>query len=568
LIFAVVLILATRRYRHFLIPPGVILGSILLFYLVLWITGTPNATAVEQGWLLGTVPEQGLWPPLDYSAITQINVAALVTQTGNLAVVVIVAVVGILLNITGIEIVTGQTIDLNRELKAAGLGNVVSGLGGGGAGYHTLGSSTLAYKMGARTRLVAVLMVIFALVILLLGGRFLSYFPNLVLGGLLIFLGLDFLAEWVYEAWFKLSKADYGIIILILVTMNTVGVLEGVGLGIFLAVVLFVINYSRIDVVKHAFSGTTYHTRVDRAPLYQQLLHSKDHWLYILELQGFIFFGTANKLFEQIQQRLTAPASALPRFIILDFRRVSGLDSSAVFSFTKIKQLIRSKKVVLILTDLSPDMAHQLKGVLDDGSIRQFSNLSYGVEWCENEMIRIYREVGLATKPKTLVQQLEAFWREQRLDEEEAETAVDLMDYLRPADPHPGSEKIIELMTYWQKMEVETGHYLTRQGDPAQTLYFIEQGRATVEIEAEGGKKLPLRILEAGAVVGEVSIYRQQVASASVVATQPCTVYSLSLDDLKRIEKESPEAALILHKFLAPLVSERLASLNNTLQAL
>jgi len=37
------------------------------------------------------------------------------------------------------------------------------------------------------------------------------------------------------------------------------------------------------------------------------------------------------------------------RYMVLDFRQVSGLDASAVLSFSKMKQLAQSKNFVLVL---------------------------------------------------------------------------------------------------------------------------------------------------------------------------------------------------------------------------
>jgi hypothetical protein len=43
------------------------------------------------------------------------------------------------------------------------------------------------------------------------------YFPKPVLGDLLLILGISFVMEWVYDAYFKLSKIDYYLVLLILV---------------------------------------------------------------------------------------------------------------------------------------------------------------------------------------------------------------------------------------------------------------------------------------------------------------------------------------------------------------
>jgi sulfate permease, SulP family len=44
-------------------------------------------------------------------------------------------------------------------------------------------------------------------------------------------------------------------------------------------------------------------------------------------------------LFAKIKSRLTDPQQEPPSYFLLDFSRVSGLDSSAVFSFIKCRQI-------------------------------------------------------------------------------------------------------------------------------------------------------------------------------------------------------------------------------------
>ncbi|MFN2286654.1 MAG: SulP family inorganic anion transporter, partial [Anaerolineae bacterium] len=300
-LFAILLTIILRRHSHFLIVPAALLLASGLFYLVLWLAGLSIAEATAQGWLLEAFPAGRLWQPLSLAALQQVAWPAVASQAGSIGTVMLISVVSLLLNASGLEVTARKEIDLNRELKAAGIANCIAGLGGSAAGYHALSLSTLGLRLGANSRLIGLTVAIVNGVMLFFGAKVLAYFPKPVLGGLIIFMGLGFLIEWLYDGWAKLAKADYAIVWLILIMMTVVGVLEGVGLGLVLAVILFVINYSRIEVVKNTLSRTTYHSHVVRPRLYRQLLNQKGDWVYILRLQGFIFFGTANKLLEQIR---------------------------------------------------------------------------------------------------------------------------------------------------------------------------------------------------------------------------------------------------------------------------
>ena len=56
---------------------------------------------------------------------------------------------------------------------------------------------------------------------LVFGTSLLAYFPKPLLGGLLFFLGLDFLYDWVVAGWKKLSRIDYAVVLLILAVISS-----------------------------------------------------------------------------------------------------------------------------------------------------------------------------------------------------------------------------------------------------------------------------------------------------------------------------------------------------------
>jgi len=146
--------------------------------------------------------------------------------------------------------------------------NLIAGLGGGPVGYQTLSLSVLGHKLSSNSRLVGLISATLAGVTLLFGASVLSFFPKPVLGGLLCFLGLAFLSEWVYDAWFTLPKNDYALVLLILGVIGTFGFLQGVVVGIVAAAAIFMINYSQINVIKHTLSGANYQSNVvGRCPI-------------------------------------------------------------------------------------------------------------------------------------------------------------------------------------------------------------------------------------------------------------------------------------------------------------
>lgn len=136
--------------------------------------------------------------------------SAILGQAGNGATILAMSLVSLLMNAGALELTIRDEIELNRELTSAGLGNLVAGLGGGMPGYQDVALSALGYRMRTRSRLVGIVPAILRGGVLLFGASLVSYVLKPLLGSLLLFAGLAFLAEWTLDAWTKLSRAEDG----------------------------------------------------------------------------------------------------------------------------------------------------------------------------------------------------------------------------------------------------------------------------------------------------------------------------------------------------------------------
>jgi SulP family sulfate permease len=545
LVIAVLMLAILNRYNHFLLLPGMLLGLVVLFYGIVWLTRTPVAQVSAQGWLLGPFPMGGLLQPVGPSDLVDVQWTAILGQAGNLASILLVSVVSLLLNTSGVELVIERDLDLNRELEAAGVGNLLAGLLGGSVNYHALTNITLNYRLSRGSRLAGWVAAGFCGLVLLLGATMLSFVPKLVLGTLLVLLGLSFLYEWVYQAWTKFPRVEYLVILLILVVIATAGYLQGVGLGILVAVGLFAASYSRINVVKHALSGAEYLSQVTRSSRQRQALVEHGDGMFILQLQGYIFFGTANNLLEQVRERVGQGGSSSLRFVILDFRQVTGLDSTAMLSFTKMKQVARKHGFTLLITAPSSQIRQQLDmadftASAEDGAL-VFPDLDHGLEWCENQILET---VGLPMD----------------------DGGQTIEEQLRESLPVPAG--LDSLLAYLERLTVDSGTYLMRQGDSPDYVYFVEDGQVTARLEREGEDPVRLETMRSGRVVGELGFYLGKVRTAAVVADETCTVYRLSLDGLEQMEREAPEGAFAFHRIIIHLLAERASHLIRTVSAL
>ena len=310
-----------------------------------------------RGWLLGPFPGGGLYQPLTPGRPAHRWIGPRSwAQADKIATILVLSVVALLLNASALEVTFRQDIDLDRELRTAGFANLAGGLGGGPVGYQTLGMSALAHRLGARSRLVNLISALLCGAALFFGASLISYFPKVVLGGMLLYLGLTFLSEWLIDARRFLPAIDYLLVWLILAIIVAFGFLQGIAAGIFIAAILFVITYSRVNIIKNVLNGQIFHSNVDRPKVHRDLLtkhgggdlYPAPAGLHLLrhdpEHSG-TRAGAAGGPTRQ-QTRLC--------YLVLDFQRVTRLDSSAVFGITRLKQLAIANGIWMVWTQVSP----------------------------------------------------------------------------------------------------------------------------------------------------------------------------------------------------------------------
>lgn len=548
IVFALAMYFLPKSIEHFLLLPGIIVAAIALFYAGLAITGTSIEQANAQQLLLGSLPPGELFHFKTVPAIAGADWNIVAKQLPTLAALWLVESIALLLNANAIELLVKRDFDLNRELKIAGAGSIVSGIGGGAGGFSSINETALARQLGGTTRSVGRIIAVMCFAIAFGSAESLAYFPKFILVGLPLLLGIDSLYEWIYQAWFRFSRSDYGIILLIVAVTATAGYLEGIAIGLIAAIVLFVINYSQLAVTKRISSGAYYHSNVLRTPEEMDILEAEGEQVLVLELQGVIFFGTANKLIHQIRDRFEQNSSV--RFVILDFRLVSGLDASAVLSFDKLKQLATQRQGHLLFTHLSKEAKERLRqgDCLDDDDplIHQFDDLDRGLEWCEQHILEAH------------LTQLEAGTAESSLSR-----------YLKSV--FADAAQVDQLMSRLKICSLQPDEYLFRQGDPFDGLYFVGSGQVSVVLELDDQQTKRIRTYTIGNTIGEMGLYRQTVRMASVVADKPSTVYFLSSESFEQIEASEPLLAANIHRFVVNLLAERLEhreqELKNLLQS-
>ncbi|MBZ0275336.1 MAG: cyclic nucleotide-binding domain-containing protein [Anaerolineae bacterium] len=542
LCFGILMFWGMRSVHHILTFPAFLLAGFVSFYLFLFVSHISIQQAVDAGLLLGNMGDTIRWSPLNLSQLTTINWASLSDQAGNLMVIIIITPITLLLNISGIELAIREDIDINQEMRALGFINILSGLAGGMIGFHALGMTRLSQDMNARNKRIGIVVGVIPLLVLFLGSTILTYIPVPLLGALLVFLGLSFAYEWAIEKRHSLALADWLVVLFIGITIVVAGFLTGIILGLISVVAVFLVNYSRTNIFHHEFSGAETTSNVERNAHQQRELLKLGQHISVMELQGFIFFGTANAILDRLKARLNEAALPLA-YMILDFRRVTGVDSSAAFSFIKAQYQAESHNFMLIFTHLSPQLEDQFahNGIAPNDHLKYFADLDHALEWVENELIE-HNRVTQMRVPATLKLQL--------------------------AERGFAKSHTQRLESYLDVVRLEENDILIHEGAESDDLYFIELGQVTIYVDVPNGAPVRLQTLSLGTLVGEIGFLLRSNRSATVKADCTTIAYRLTRDAMNRLGTEDPELALAVKDLLLGVVAERLATTTRKIAAL
>ncbi|MEM8924745.1 MAG: cyclic nucleotide-binding domain-containing protein [Actinomycetota bacterium] len=498
-------------------------GSTALFFAVAAATSSIDGVA-DAGWLVGPFTGMDGWRPItpdDLRAADWPTVAGLAVPIGA---IVFVSMIGHLLNLKGIQATSGQRVAFGHEMTSAGVANVIAAPVGGLIGFHSLGDTTLAARVGIRGRTVPMAIGAVSIVIGAFAGELVGYIPRFVLGGMLIGLGLLLISGWMLELR-RQRNGETVVSVIILSVVIWAGMLAGVGVGIVAASLIFLVRYSRIDPVRLERTGATYPSTVDRTPAERRQLDDRPDAVRVYQVQGYLFFGSIELLHDRVDDVLGAEGL---RCVIIDFRHVTGIDLSAIDVLRRLRTTATETGVLLMWSDVEPRIARQLglHGTADDPSAHNFVDLDHAIERAENTVLA---------------------WVEPMAD---GGDALDISDALRSR---------LRPMTFADGQRIESF------GDSSRRLYLIESGRCSVSLPSDDGDLLRLREFGAGTVFGEFGFQTGQPRTADIHAVGPVEVLTLDRDDYEAMHGDDPALALELSDLMLNVNVQRVVDLTRRL---
>ena len=394
--YGIVLYLAIKRWGNPLILPVSVALAGAAYHLVLASLGISVEAARAEGLLLSSTADGNLWPALFPADLVQVQWASMAEQLPHILTLIFVAFICVVMNFSGLELAVNQELDWDREFRVTGVASMVTGLGGGTVATFVVPASLRSKLLGATTRLTGVVAALVIGVALFLGDGMLGFVPaSLVGGGILIFAGLGMLDQGLVANFRRLPWSEYGIILLIFITITSFGMIEGVGVGMLATLVFFAVRLSRVDPIASQFTARERESNKTRPVPDRAILLEEGERVQAYQLRGYLFFGSVHPLADYLRQSLRG--ASRPTCLILDFGAVSGFDFSAVNVLSRFLQTAHAAGVRVALSTLSKELQTGLEHNLPPAVYAELlvePDADRALERCEDIVIAEWRDTA------------------------------------------------------------------------------------------------------------------------------------------------------------------------------
>lgn len=437
----------------------------------------------------------------------------------------------------------------DRELVVQGVANTLSACCGGLASASGLARCTNSVKAGARSRLAA--LVYAGLGMLMLAGiGYIGDMPLAVMGGIIAAVAWIMVDDWsrqvprqllsrhrLTRAQRKTLLANYLVMLLVVATAVVANLLAAVFVGVIAAAFLFVRRNSG-SIIRRELVGDRQRSLRRRSLSRMRELEREGWRIVVLELEGALFFGTADQLAREAE-RVAAKAD----YLILDFRRVTEIDVTGVrILLQATRQVAASRcRTLFAAIRLYGARGRILSSAGIDGVVPHghwFESADAAMEWAEDDLLQRF------DLPEP---------RERVLELRETQLAWGIK-----------GEEAAQLMAALVELKFAPGEAVFHAGDAADGLFVLLSGCVSVVLRGSPSHKR-LASFAPGVMFGELGLLDGRPRSADVYADEDAIVLKLTQRAFEQIRAQNPDLAA---KILFNLGVEIAARLRYTTRAM
>ncbi|KAI0244315.1 hypothetical protein L0F63_004878 [Massospora cicadina] len=564
-----------RRINSPILLPFFYLTIPAVFFAAVWAFNLDPAELQARGWLFPAQdtsrPFYNFYRHFDFANTSWSTLPKLVP---TMLALTFFGVLHVPINVPAVALTIKKDVfDVDRELVGHGWSNLVSGLCGSLQNYLTYSSSVLFYKSGGNDWCASAMLAVATVGVWVVGPGVAGYVPCVIVGCMIFHLGLELLKEGVFETYGVMSGLEYMTIWLIVAAMALLGFVEGVFMGIVLACLFFVYIYSRRAPIRASYSGHAARSTVRRVYHHRRCLDQLASQIHVIKLQGFMFFGTIVQVESHIRAQFDDRLwkSSPIRFLLLDLTLVTGLDFSAAEAFIRVRRLVETRRVHLIIcgvgTGSEVGLALHAVGLWDASPntlCHIFPTLNTALEWCENTLLELcYLKLPTsqpqlplaASVPAPVARSPRSMHLENAIHETlnpDSNVATALQQPLALlvqifGGAQPGIDDVLfRISGAFASVPVEGGEVLWRQGELADCLYLVESGLLKVTLSGEDGSCKVVESILPGAMVGELAMFTSRARPFTVTCERGvgCQLWRLTRENFDRLSQEDPHATI------------------------
>jgi MFS superfamily sulfate permease-like transporter len=436
----------------------------------------------------------------------------------------------------------------DRSLMRMGLANMAGSVVGALPCSISLVTTLANHTAGGRSWRAGAVSVVLVLASATLLPTTLALIPRVAIAALLAVTALRLFDRWTLVLLMRVLRPHHGerrayLLDLLIVVMVTGSMLSGqivlaVLLGVALSTIAFAWRMSR-SIVRHAYRGDVAHSRKTRDSVQNALLSAHANNIAVFELDGALFFGTAEKLVLHIESLI----EDRPEYVILDMRRIHDMDSTGARLLIQLNETLAASNCSLALAGALPGSrieAYTRESGLAAALTRRkvFEDLDHAIEWAEDRIVATYGEAGAADSDLFPLAKFDLL---AGLDQEQIEVVA---RYLTP-------------------VRFDAGTVVFREGAEGFGAYLITRGIASVSMH-QLDRQRPIRLVtfSPGTIFGEMALLDGEPRSATVVADTALDCVELSTERFERLKNEHPYIAIRLLSNLASESSLRLRRAN------
>jgi SulP family sulfate permease len=438
--------------------------------------------------------------------------------------------------------------DGDRLLMHLGVGNLAAACIGGITSGINIGPSIANRAFGGRTPLsvlvnAAVLLIAGTLLFPLLGQ-----IPRVALSAVIMVIAVQHLDVWslrlVRGLWrgrsaYRFNVAlDLAVVVVVAALSIAINIVPAVFIGVAIAVVLFVFRMSR-SIVRRSHRCGTIHSRKSRTAPDRAFLERSGDAILVMELQGALFFGTGEKMLNEVETALRRETSC----VILDLRRLTEVDSTGANVLLELKTNLTQRNTKLLLAAAGQTIAMErlenfgIVSLIGDANI--VPDVDRGIQRAEDDLLRTQPQLYDAEMPLAEVGVFAGF------------NATDL--------------KAIE--PYLNRATYPAAAVIFRESEVGNEVLIITKGIASAYLQIPN-TNIRLATFAPGTIFGELAILDEGVRSATVVADTELVCRTLTTSNFAALCAKSPSIAIRLLAAIARELSGRLRTANRTIHQL